>query len=190
MPKPCDDRLRAVLFDWDGTLLDSYDAILRRIWQHFQKWASHSPWKIWPGTIRLTVTRSIGLRNCPVRDRVDANRAWRKQYASHSPKLIAGARRVLSQIARRHELGLVTSGDRDRVHKQLRQFKLTRLFSARVYNGDTVRKKPHPAPLRLALRQAGVATRSVHLRGGFRTRSGNGSTGGRTRNRRPRPLSH
>jgi phosphoglycolate phosphatase-like HAD superfamily hydrolase len=30
---------------------------------------------------------------------------------------------------------------------------LTTLFAARVCSGDTVRKKPHPEPLRLALRQ-------------------------------------
>jgi phosphoglycolate phosphatase-like HAD superfamily hydrolase len=50
-------------------------------------------------------------------------------------------------------LGLVTSGDRDRVTQQLRAFRLTRLFGARVCSGDTPEKKPHPAPLRLALRQ-------------------------------------
>jgi len=48
---------------------------------------------------------------------------------------------------------LVTSGDRDRVTRQLREFRLTRLFGARVCSGDTVEKKPHPAPLRLALRR-------------------------------------
>jgi phosphoglycolate phosphatase-like HAD superfamily hydrolase len=50
-------------------------------------------------------------------------------------------------------LGLVTSGDRDRVTRQLREFRLTRVFGARVCSGDTPEKKPHPAPLRLALRQ-------------------------------------
>ena len=30
---------------------------------------------------------------------------------------------------------------------------MTKLFTARVCSGDTLRKKPHPEPLRLALRQ-------------------------------------
>jgi len=50
-------------------------------------------------------------------------------------------------------MGLVTSGDRDRVHRQLREFALTRLFRARVCVEDTRQRKPHPAPLRLALRK-------------------------------------
>jgi len=60
---------------------------------------------------------------------------------------------VLQRLARRHALGLVTSGDRDRVTRQLREFALTRMFRARVCAGDTPEKKPHPAPLRMALRQ-------------------------------------
>jgi phosphoglycolate phosphatase-like HAD superfamily hydrolase len=39
------------------------------------------------------------------------------------------------------------------VVRQLREFRLTRLFAARVCSGDTPQRKPHPAPLHLALRQ-------------------------------------
>src|SRR5438876_12339854 len=66
---------------------------------------------------------------------------------------MAGARNVLARLRDAHYLGLVTSGDRDRVTRQLREFRLTKLFTARVCSGDTLRKKPHPEPLRLALRQ-------------------------------------
>ena len=85
-----------------------------------------------------------------------ADRLWRAHYKKHQPKLVSGARRVLEAIRTKHALGLVTSGDRDRVARQLREFRLTRLFSARVCSGDTLRKKPHPEPLRLALRQMGL----------------------------------
>ena len=70
-----------------------------------------------------------------------------------SSSLIAGARQVLARLGRAHHLGLVTSGDRDRVTQQLREFRLTQLFGARVCSGDTPEKKPHPAPLRLALQK-------------------------------------
>jgi pyrophosphatase PpaX len=80
-----------------------------------------------------------------------ADKVWRLHYTRHNPKLLPGARRVLSQLARRHALGLVTSGDRDRVHRQLHEFDLYDRFAARVCSGDTRLRKPHPAPLRLAL---------------------------------------
>jgi HAD superfamily hydrolase (TIGR01549 family) len=145
--------IEGVLFDWDGTLLDSYDADSAAFLAMFR--AIGIPW----GLDELARHYSPNWYNVyraaklPRSRWDDANRAWRKQYANHRPKLIAGARRVLASIARRHRLGLVTSGDRDRVIRQLREFRLTRLFVARVCAGDTRQKKPHPAPLRLALRQ-------------------------------------
>src|SRR5262249_11879119 len=82
-----------------------------------------------------------------------ANRAWRKEYDTHKPKLISGARQVVAKLASRYQLGIVTSGDRDRVLAQLENFRLTRFFATQVCGRDTRLKKPHPAPLRLALRQ-------------------------------------
>ncbi len=153
MPANGNHTIEGVLFDWDGTLLDSYAADSAAYLAMFREMGI--PWGLdelaknySPNWYR--VYRAAKLP----RARWDAaDRAWRKQYASHSPQLIAGVRRVLAQVARRHRLGLVTSGDRDRVARQLREFRLTRLFAARVCSGDTPQKKPHPAPLRLALRQ-------------------------------------
>src|SRR5215469_5984494 len=145
--------LQGVLFDWDGTLIDSYRADASAYLAMFkdmgiawgiEEFARHySPdW--------YQVYRAAKL---PPRLWKQADRLWRAHYAKHRPKLISGVRPVLEVIRTKHRLGLVTSGDRDRVARQLREFRLTRLFSARVCSGDTRRKKPHPEPLRLALRQ-------------------------------------
>ena len=145
--------LQGVLFDWDGTLVDSYEADSAAYLAMFKE--MEIPWGL----------EELGQHYSPNWYRVyraaklprsrwdDADRAWRRQYAKHSPQLIAGARRVLKQLSIAHHLGLVTSGDRDRVTRQLRAFRLTRLFGARVCGGDTPEKKPHPAPLRLALQK-------------------------------------
>lgn len=152
--KPC---LQGVLFDWDGTLIDSYHADTSAYLAMFREmgigWGiaelerHYSPnW--------YQVYRAAKL---PRKLWDEADRAWRAHYAKHRPQLIAGARRVLEAVGRKHHLGLVTSGDRDRVLRQLREFRLTRLFSARVCSGDTLKKKPHPAPLRLALQRMKLA---------------------------------
>lgn len=145
--------IQGVLFDWDGTLLDSYDADSAAYLAMFREMGV--PWGLDELERHYSpnwyhVYRAAKL---PRSRWGDANRAWRKQYANHSPKLVPGVRRVLAHVARHHRMGLVTSGDRDRVLQQLRKFRLTRLFAARVCAGDTTQKKPHPAPLRLALRQ-------------------------------------
>ncbi|OLC90167.1 MAG: hypothetical protein DMG35_20525 [Acidobacteria bacterium] len=145
--------LEGVLFDWDGTLIDSYHADASAYLAMFKEmgisWGLEELEKHYSPNW-YQVYRAAKL---PRKLWDDADRAWRVHYAKHRPKLISGARRVLAQISRKHALGLVTSGDGDRVRRQLREFGLTRLFSARVCSGDTLRKKPHPEPLRLAMQQ-------------------------------------
>src|SRR5438046_5203826 len=150
MPARRTCAIQGVLFDWDGTLVNAYHADTSAYLAMFKEmgiaWGleefedNYSPnW--------YQVYRAAGL---PRKRWNDADRAWRAHYAKHRPKLMAGARRVLARLRNAHHLGLVTSGDRDRVTRQLREFRLTTLFSARVCSGDTLRKKPHPEPLRLA----------------------------------------
>jgi HAD superfamily hydrolase (TIGR01509 family) len=145
--------LQGVLFDWDGTLIDSYSADSSAYLAMFREMGI--PWGLEELARHYSPNwyRVYRAAKLPRVRWDDADRAWRRQYAKHSPRLIAGARQVLARLARAHHLGLVTSGDRDRVTRQLRAFRLTRLFGARVCSGDTPEKKPHPAPLRLALRQ-------------------------------------
>ena len=145
--------IEGVLFDWDGTLINSYRADTSAYLAMFKEmdisWGIEELEKNYSPNW-YEVYRAAGL---PRRRWADADRAWRVHYAKHRPKLIAGARRVLASLGGAHPLGLVTSGDRDRVTRQLREFRLTTLFAARVCSGDTLRKKPHPDPLRLAMRQ-------------------------------------
>src|SRR5437868_5978400 len=69
------------------------------------------------------------------------------------PILMPDAHHVLQHLRARHQLAVVTSGDRDRVMRQLRPYQFTDLFASHACSGDTRYRKPHPAPLRLALRQ-------------------------------------
>jgi HAD superfamily hydrolase (TIGR01549 family) len=144
-------KILAVLFDWDGTLLNSYAAdsaaylaMFRQMqisWD-LQDLARHySPnW--------YNVYRAAGLH----RSRwAAADLAWRTEYATQTPQLLAGARTLLASLRKQYPLGLVTGGDRGRVLRQLRQFRLLRTFSVCVCSDDTAEKKPHPEPLRVAL---------------------------------------
>ena len=145
-------RARVVLFDWDGTLLDSYAADQRAYLAMFRalgiEWGvreidrHYSP--DWYHVYRAA--------RIPRTEWARADRLWRTAYRAERPALLPGARTVLRTLIRRFRLGLVTSGSRGRVRKQLREFEVTKHFSARVYSEDSLRKKPHPAPLQMALR--------------------------------------
>jgi HAD superfamily hydrolase (TIGR01509 family) len=153
MPTKQKRLIEGVLFDWDGTLIDSYHADSSAYLAMFKEMGI--PWGLEeleqhysPNWFHVYRAAKLPRNRWP-----DADRAWRSHYARHRPQLITGARRVLAKLGNTHSLGLVTSGDRDRVARQLRQFRLTAVFEARICSGDTRHKKPHPEPLRLALRK-------------------------------------
>ena len=152
MPGP-KTQIQGILFDWDGTLLNSYRADSSAYLAMFRQMGI--PWTLDDLARHYSPNwyRVYRAAKLPRARWDDADRAWRKHYGTHRPKLIPGVRRILQDLAMRHQLGVVTSGDRDRVLRQLRFFKLTKLFAAQVCSGDTRYRKPHPAPLRLALRQ-------------------------------------
>src|SRR6266849_48775 len=134
MPATQKHTIEGVLFDWDGTLIDSYHADTSAYLAMFKEmgiaWGLEELEKNYSPNW-YQVYRAAGL---PRKHWDEADRAWRGHYAKHRPKLIAGARRVLAKLRDGHHLGLVTSGDRDRVARQLRNFRLTRLFAAGVLN--------------------------------------------------------
>ena len=146
-------KIQGVLFDWDGTLINSYRADSAAYLAMFRQMGI--PWTLEDLARHYSPNwyRVYRAAKLPRARWDDADRAWRKQYAAHRPKLMPGARRILKDLGARHQLGVVTSGDRDRVVRQLRLFQLIDLFASHVCSGDTRYRKPHPAPLRLALRQ-------------------------------------
>jgi HAD superfamily hydrolase (TIGR01509 family) len=144
---------RVVLLDWDGTLLDSYAADVRAYLTMFRSleidWGpkelerSYSPdW--------YQVYRAAGI---PRSKWARADRLWRLAYSAERPLLLPGARSVLRQLGRSFTLGIVTSGSCGRVRRQLRELELRGHFDTCVYSEDVSRRKPHPAPLQLALKR-------------------------------------
>ena len=154
MRKPGEDSsLRAVLFDWDGTLLDSYHADMQTYLSVFRVLGIH--WNAEEFARHYSpdwyhVYRMAGL---PRARWDEASRLWSRFYQRQKPRLLPGARQVLRELGRRFTLALVTSGSRARVRRQLRRFRLAGWFAACVCSEDARRRKPHPAPLELALRR-------------------------------------
>ncbi len=149
-------RIRAVLFDWDGTLIDSFRADSRAYLKMFR--ALGVPW----GLAELEQNYSPNwyhvyrAARIPRSRWMEADRAWRRYYAQERSELLPGARAALRWLGKRYQLGLVTSGDRARVNRQLREFALASTFDVRVCSEDAPRHKPHPAPLKMAMRLLGM----------------------------------
>jgi beta-phosphoglucomutase len=145
--------VRAVLFDWDGTLLNSYASDTRAYLTMFRalgvRWGEAELARCYsPNWYRVYRAARI-----PHTQWDEADRLWTLAYARESPKLMSGARRIVQLLARDFDLAIVTSGNRKRVRQQLRDFDLAEYFAACVCSEDAPKKKPHPAPLMLALQK-------------------------------------
>lgn len=148
--------LRAVLFDWDGTLLNSFRADANAYTEMFRSlgvtWAPESLQRHYSPDWH-NVYRAMRL---PVARWAEADRLWRHFYRSERPLLQPGARWVVQALARRFRLGLVSSGSRLRVSSQIHRFGLGRLFEVCIFGDETPRRKPHPLQLQIAVCKLGL----------------------------------
>jgi pyrophosphatase PpaX len=145
-------RLRAVLFDWDGTLANTAEASYRCYEKLFGSYGitfdrdafrrTYSPnW-------HLTYS-ALGL----ARERwTEADALWLTHYRDEQVVLIDGARDALLRVRGAGlAAGLVTSGDRVRVDRELAGLEVASFFQVVVCAEDIVNRKPHPEALLLAL---------------------------------------
>jgi phosphoglycolate phosphatase len=155
MPEP--DGLRAVLFDWDGTLVDSAERTFRCYRRVFGTYGIAFDHEIFertysPDWYRTYADVGLGREHWP-----EADARWIACYESESSRLLPRAFASLERLdARGLSLGLVSSGDGARVRREIQGLGLERFFGAVVCGGETARRKPDPEPLLVALARLGL----------------------------------
>jgi pyrophosphatase PpaX len=157
-PKP----LAAVLFDLDGTLVDSIQLILQA-YRHTmrQHGRGELPDALWLAGLGKPL--EVQLREL-ARDEAEIQamrETFRSYYVAHHDALMApypGVNDALHVLRRRGlRLGVVTSKMRDTTVRTLQICKLDSYFEAVVTVSDVKAGKPHPEPVLLALTKLGAA---------------------------------
>ncbi len=149
----------AIVFDWDGTLVDSLAPLYAANVEVLASYgiavddttylrAYRPDWR--------QMYRDLGV---PA-DRVEeAGLRWTRAYGLGDGAVVyPGVPEALERLAAAgYRLGVVTAGDRVIVTEQATRFGIDRLLPVRVHGDDMPETKPHPAPLLRALSELGVA---------------------------------
>jgi len=154
---PDRSQIDAVLFDWDGTLVNSADVSFRCFESVFGGYGIAFDRAAFAATYSPNWHRTYTAVGLPEDRWSEADARWVEGYGRETIPLIEGARHAVFRLARAGlTLGLVTSGDRGRVVRELAAHGLDRVFGVVVCGPDTAHKKPHPEALLLALQRLGV----------------------------------
>ena len=157
MPKSL-AAINTLIFDWDGTLVDSahlglaaYEKAFAELDFAFSKEAyeaNYSPnW--------YAVYEALGL---PPEKWERMDELWRRHYSAQTAELVEGAADVLMELRRRnYRLGVVTSGNEDRVCREIEEASLPEIFDVVICAEHIENKKPHPEGLEMALSRMGCA---------------------------------
>ncbi|MGD0862758.1 MAG: HAD-IA family hydrolase [Candidatus Limnocylindrales bacterium] len=150
--------MQAILFDWDGTIVDSMPAVLETeaaICRHFNLPFDESIFRRTFSPNWRRMCHSLGI---PEDRNEEASQIWAATFHSDQMRSFPGIEDALARLAAAgFTLGLVTSSHRVEVEPQLARLGLDELITVRVYGDDTAAGKPDPRPLRLALELAEVA---------------------------------
>jgi pyrophosphatase PpaX len=159
------DDVAAVLFDLDGTLVNTVELVLEA---HHHTFARHlrGPWPS-----RAAVIRDFGR---PLRDALveyaaadgladpatvaeEMSATYRAFQAEHHNRLVTAYRglhdAVVALRGRGYILGVVTSKSARAARREIEQFGFADLLSVTVFLEDTTRHKPGPEPLLEAARR-------------------------------------
>jgi HAD superfamily hydrolase (TIGR01509 family) len=141
-----------LIFDWDGTLVDSAQLGLVAFQKSFAELGHTFPLDIYESTYSpnwYTTYEALGLPK-HLWERADA--LWLQHYGDESAALILGVADTLTRLhADGYRLGVVTSGSESRVTREIACTVLNGLLDAVICNEHITNKKPHPEGLELAL---------------------------------------
>ncbi len=154
----------AVLFDWDGTLADSFATTRYASLSVFGHFGIPMDEARYQATYRPDWHETYRQLGIPEARWDEAGTIWREKYIerSHAVSLFPDVLGTLNALADRNlRLGVVTSADRRRFLEDLDRLALADRFEALVAFEDTRNKKPHPEALLLALSRLGVRSRDA-----------------------------
>jgi phosphoglycolate phosphatase len=151
---------RAILFDWDNTLVDNW-GVIRAALNAALTAMGHEPWTLEETRARVRASLRDSFPAMFGDRWRDAERIFYETFAAtHLQELreMAGAGAMLAGLAGQGiALGVVSNKRGAFLRAEAEQLGWVAYFGRLVGAGDAARDKPAPDPVRLALKASGVA---------------------------------
>lgn len=146
-----------ILFDWDGTLLDSAQNAFDAFQKAFRELGLKLDFDTYQRIFSPDWHKMYEALELPADQWGKADELWLLHYGNaQSPVLLPGVRNALDRlVSRGATLGIVTNGDRARVSREIELLGLTDIFKVLVCGDDVAQRKPHPEGLLLAMERLG-----------------------------------
>jgi len=145
-------NINTLIFDWDGTLVDSAHLGLAAFQKTFAELGVAFPLDIYEAHYSpnwYSTYTALGLSE-DVWERAD--QLWLQHYGEETAPLIDGVGDTLSTLhAKGYRLGVVTSGSHSRVTREMELSALKGFIDVLICNEHIENKKPHPEGLEKAL---------------------------------------
>jgi phosphoglycolate phosphatase len=145
--------ITTLLFDWDGTVVDSAQLGLTAFEQSFAALGvafDHEVYRAVYSPNWYSVYEAMGL---PKEKWQRADELWVQNYGDQTAQPVAGAQETMRELKRKgYRLGVVSSGSECRVAREVSELGLESLFEIVVCNEQMENKKPHPEGLEIAMR--------------------------------------
>ncbi len=149
----------AVLFDLDGTLVDTIPFILAAVRHAFEGYGrrpTDAEWIAGIGTPLRAQLAAFARRPEDVQPLFDRYRGYWIEHHDRETRCFPGALAVVEELSRAgHPSGIVTAKTEEGAYRTLRHTGLLRFVQAVVGADSCANAKPHPEPVLLALARLG-----------------------------------
>ena len=145
-------ELKTILFDLDGTLLDSFAPHYRAFRATLARFGIALSKRRFLECYSPDWRETYRAMNLPRELWDQASVYWREEVRKRPPRLLPAVAKTLRQLKKTLCLGIVTGGSKKRVMEDLDRTKIRSFFDTVICADDVLHRKPSPQGLHLALR--------------------------------------
>ena len=152
--------MATILFDLDGTLIDSTEAILESFYNSFETLGGKVPKveeiKAQIGYPLADMYRNLGVDKSRVEIYVQKYKEHYREIHTIKTKLLPKAKDAIELASQFARLGVVTTKTGRYSCELLEHFNILNLFEVVVGSEDVLNHKPHPEPILTALKSMNI----------------------------------